>query len=40
MFGVVLTNWELSDGFAMLAGPLARVDYNKSEAAEETEERN
>ena len=40
MFGVVLTNRELSDGFAMLAGPLAHVDYNKSEAAEETEELN
>ena len=25
MFGVVLTNRELSDGFAMLAGPLAHV---------------
>ena len=25
MFGVVLTNRELSDGFAMLTGPLAHV---------------
>ena len=25
MLGVVLTNRELSDGFAMLAGPLAHV---------------
>ena len=40
MFGVVLTNRELSDGFAMLAGTLAGVDYNKREAAEETEKRN